>query len=273
MLSEQDARGVWGGGLYSPKWISSTYTLLTLIDIGVPPNCEPARRGAQIALDGLYGPAPDAALYQRTNTYDQCVSGMLVKIASYFGIAGDRIQIMVKSLIENRISDGGWNCRIKRKPKPRHSSFHTTINVLEGLREAVERDLCPAKGAVLAAEAEAREMLLRHRLFRSHRTGQVINPGWTLLSYPPRWHYDILRALEYFRRSGAERDPRLQESIDLLVSRRRPDGCWPVQHKHRSLVYFDMERTGSSSRWNTLRALRILRWWDDRDKTGWQEST
>ena len=105
-------------------------------------------------------------------------------------------------------------------------------------------------------------MLLNHGLFRSHRTGKVINEQWTLLSYPPRWHYDVLRGLDYFGRAGAKRDPRLKESIDLLISRRRPDGRWPVQHKHPALVYFDMEKTGGPSRWNTLRALRVLKWWD-----------
>jgi hypothetical protein len=261
-LAEQDADGIWGGGLYSPKWISSTYTLLTLAAIGLPPDCQPARRGAQIALDGLYGLEADDALYHRTNAFDQCVSGMLVQLAAYFGIAAERVAIMVRSLVENRIPDGGWNCRIKRKPFPRHSSFHTTINVLEGLREAAERGIGAQKKAVLEAEAGAREMLLNHGLFRSHRTREMIDVRWTRLSYPPRWHYDMLRSLDYFRRAGAERDPRLQESIEMLVSRRRPDGRWPVQQKHQALVYFDMEKTGGPSRWNTLRALRVLRWWN-----------
>ncbi len=261
-LAKQDANGVWGGGLYSPKWISSTYTLLTLISIGLPPECEQARHGAQLTLDGLYGVATDDDLYHRTNDYDQCVSGMMVQLASYFGLAGERVNVMVKSLLENRIQDHGWNCRIKRKPAPRHSSFHTTINVLEGLRATVERGVYVRTKTILAAETEAREMLLNHRLFRSHRTGEIIDKRWTLLSYPPRWRYDMLRALDYFSRAGAQRDPRLQESIDILISRRLRDGSWPVQHKHPARVFFDMEKTGGPSRWNTLRALRVLRWWN-----------
>jgi hypothetical protein len=116
--------------------------------------------------------------------------------------------------------------------------------------------------SVLAAEAEARELLLRHGLLRSHRTGKIIERRWMLFSHPPRWHFDVLRALDYFARVDAKRDLRLKESIDLLISRRRPDGRWPVQNKHRALVYFDMEKTGFPSRWNTLRALRVLRWWN-----------
>jgi hypothetical protein len=263
-LDEQDDCGLWGGGLYSPKWTSTTYTLLTLADIGLPPSCKPAKRAAKLVLDGLFGLRADNALYKRTNEFDQCISGMAVRLASCFGVGGERVRVMVQSLLENRMPDGGWNCRIKRKPRPSHSSFHTTINVLEGLREAAERGICLQSKPILEAEAEAREMLLRHRLFRSHRTGTVIDPRWTLLSYPPRWHYDVLRALDYFARANADRDPRLEESIQFLVSRRRPDGRWPVQHKHKARVYFDMEKTGEPSRWNTLRAIRVLRWWGRR---------
>jgi len=127
-----------------------------LVGIGLPPDCAAARRGAQVALDGLFGVEADDALYRRTNEYDQCVSGMLVQLAAYFGIAVERVDVMVKSLLENRMADGGWNCRIKRKPLPRHSSFHTTINVLEGLRETAERSACTQPKAILKAEAGAR---------------------------------------------------------------------------------------------------------------------
>ena len=199
-LSGQDSEGVWGGGLYSPKWISSTYTLLTLADIGVPRDCAGARRGTRVALDGLYGLEAGDSLYKRTNDFDQCVSGMLVRLACYFGVGAARVNVMVQSLLENRMPDGGWNCRIKRRPRPVHSSFHTTINVLEGLREAAEQETGAHAEKIREAEAGAREMLLRHGLFRSHRTGLIIDKRWTLLSYPPRWHYDLLRALDHFAR-------------------------------------------------------------------------
>jgi hypothetical protein len=236
------------------------------MDIGLPPSCKSAKRGALVTLDGLYGLKADHALYEKTNGFDQCVSGMVVRLASYFSVGAERVNVMVQSLLENRMPDGGWNCRIKREPRSSHSSFHTTINVLEGLREAVERGVCLKPGSILEAEAGARDMLLRHRLFRSHRTGAVIDDRWKMLSYPPRWHYDVLRALDYFARADADGDPRIQESIDLLISRRRPDGRWPVQRKHPALVYFDMEKIGGPSRWNTLRAIRVLRWWGRRSK-------
>src|SRR5450756_571661 len=99
--------------------------------------------------------------------------------------------------------------------------------------------------------------MLQHRLYKSDKTGKIINSKFKLLSYPPRWHYDVLRGLSYFARADAPRDKRLQDAIDLLNARRRTDGLWPVQNKHPAKVFFDMEKTGGPSRWNTLRATGV----------------
>lgn len=116
--------------------------------------------------------------------------------------------------------------------------------------------------AARTAEQGAMEMMLQHRQFKLHRTGRIASSKFTLLSFPPRWYYDVLRGLDYFARAGARCDPRLQDALDLLHARRRKDGAWLVQFKHPGKVFFDMEPTGGPSRWNTLRALRVLRWWD-----------
>jgi len=135
------------------------------------------------------------------------------------------------------------------------------MSVLEGLRHyelAHGREL----RAVRDAQRQGREFLLVHRLFRSHRTGKVIQPAFTRFSFPPRWHYDILRALDYFQAADAPCDPRLTEAIDIVRRSRRSDGRWPLEHSYKGKTYFGLERLGGPSRWNTLRALRVLRWWD-----------
>jgi hypothetical protein len=171
---------------------------------------------------------------------------------------------MVENLLLELMPDGGWNCRRLRKPKPHHSSFHTTFNVLDGLREWLEGTPKHAiRSQVLDAEKSALELMLEHRLFKSDKTGKVIDPRFTLLSYPHRWYYNVMRGLEYFARANAPRDERLRDAIELLNSRRRADGSWPVQHKYAGKVFFEMEKTGGPSRWNTLRALRVLQWWGD----------
>ena len=144
--------------------------------------------------------------------------------------------------------------------------MHTTILVLEGLLE-YERFQPRDAARVREAQVRGREFLLVHRLFRSHRTGNVINPAWTRFSFPPQWHYDILRALDHFRDVGAARDERLSEAIEIVKQRRKDDGRWILQNRYPGKTFFEMEKLGQPSRWNTLRALRVLKWWERSSNT------
>lgn len=263
LLALQEADGRWGGGIYSPKWTSTTYTLLTLRSIGIPREHAPARRATQLIARELLGATADDAFRRNLAALDRCIVGMVLQLGVTFGLDEARIELIVDNLLHEMMPDGAWNCRRTRRPRPHHSSFHTTFNVLEGLRAYLEWGQGARHEEVETAEASALELMLQHKLFRSDKTNEVINHKFTLFSYPPRWYYDVLRGLSYFARSNAPRDPRLQEAIDLLHRRRRKkDGLWPVQNKHAGRVHFDMEKTGGPSRWNTLRALRVLRWWE-----------
>ena len=263
LLAQQDTNGLWGGGLYTPKWTSTTYTLLALRSIGIPRDTPPARRGARLVLDGMLGKTCDAAFLKRLAECDRCVVGMILNLVVYFGIEDERVEALIENLLAEKMPDGGWNCRRMRRPKPHHSSFNTTLNVLEGLRDVVELYPSHLNQPVEAAEKGALKFLLQHHLFLSDHTGEVIDPRFTFLAYPPRWHYDILRGLSYFARIAAPHDACLQPAIDLLNQRRRKDGLWPVLRKYAGKNYFDMEKMGGPSRWNTLRALRVLRWWEN----------
>jgi hypothetical protein len=270
LLSRQDADGRWGGGLYSPKWISTTYTLLMLRSIGIPRDCQAAQQGAHLVLDGMLGTQRDDSFHKRLAMCDRCIVGMILSLAVYFKINDERVDAIVENLLEEMMPDGAWNCRKHSRPRPKHSSFHTTLNVLDGVRDTIELygelsgELSGDKhqSALLVAEQSALELLLQHKLFRSDKTGEIINQKFTLFAYPHYWHYDVLRGLSYLARANAPRDPRAQEAIDLLYQRRRQDGLWPVQNKYTGRVFFQMEKIGGPSRWNTLRALRVLRWWD-----------
>jgi hypothetical protein len=264
LLAQQDLNGGWGGGIYSPKWTSATYTLLLLRSIGIPPDCEAARRGARLVLGELLGATCDAVFGRQLAACDRCIVGMILQLAVYFEVDDQRIDAIVDNLLSEIMPDSGWNCRRLRHSRPHHSSFHTTFNVLDGLREYIELCNGARRDDALAAERSALELLLQHRLFKSDKTGQVIHKNFTMLSFPYRWHYDLLRGLEYFARAAAPRDSRAQDAIDLLRGRQRTDGRWPVQHKYSGKVFFEMELIGGPSRWNTLRALRVLRWWGDR---------
>jgi alkylhydroperoxidase family enzyme len=184
---------------------------------------------------------------------------MVLSILSYFEYDDDRLETLADHLIDQHMLDGGWNCR--RASGATHSSVHTTISVLEGLRP-YELHRGRRLVRLRAAQRRGREFLLAHRLFRSHRTGEIIKAEFTRFAFPPRWHYDILRALDYFRAVDAPCDDRLGEAIDIVRGSRRADGRWVLDRSYRGKTYFQLERVGASSRWNTLRALRVLKWWD-----------
>jgi hypothetical protein len=269
LLARQDPGGTWAsrrssdGGLYSPKWISTTYTMLLLRDFGLTAGNRQARKACRLLLDG--GLQPDGGinygLWARwTRRSETCVTGMVLSILAYFGHEDARLDTLADHLLDQQMEDGGWNCQ--RPEGATHASVHTTISVLEGLRlYELHRGRKPR--AVQAAQRRGREFLLVHRLFRSHRTGEVIKPVFTRFAFPPRWHYDVLRALDHFQAVGAPRDRRLADAIDLVHYSRSEDGRWPLQQVHRGKTYFELERMGAPSRWNTLRALRVLKWWQD----------
>jgi hypothetical protein len=265
LLGKQDSAGTWAGGqssdggLYSPKWISTTYTMLMLRDFGLPPQSRPAQKACKLLLE--QGQQRDGGInYGWRGRSETCITGMILSVLSYFEYDDARLDIIAGRLLEQQMPDGGWNCRSPFGAT--HSSVHTTISALEGLRHYElhrGRDL----RAVRAAQRHGREFLLIHRLFRSHRTGEVIKPIFTQFSFPPRWHYDILRALDHFQAVNAPRDQRLADAIEIVYNTRRADGRWILQNRYKGKTYFEMERLGAASRWNTLRALRVLKWWEE----------
>jgi hypothetical protein len=188
---------------------------------------------------------------------------MYLTLARYFGYEDARVDTALTWLLANQLTDGGWNCRTVRFGD-RHSSFHTTILALEALAESARHE--PDRQGISLAIERGRGFLLDHRLYKSHRHGTVVHPAFTKLSFPPRWHYDLLRGLDHLQNTAAPWDDRCRDAIDVVASRRRADGTWPVQNKHAGLVWFDMEKTGGPSRWNTLRALRVRRWARDAER-------
>ena len=268
LLAKQGLNGRWAGGrssdggLYTPKWISTTYTMLLLRDFGLPPENPNALKACKLLLDeGLQhdGGISYGSFAERTERGETCISGMVLSILSYFGFEDVRLQTIAGYLLEQQMPDGGWNCR--RPAGATHSSVNTTISALEGLRHY---ELTRPKDlqAIRRAQARGREFLLAHRLFRSHRTGNIMKSEFLRFSFPPRWHYDILRALDHFRSVDAPRDPRLEEAIDIVRGKQRDDGRWRLEHSHKGRVFFTLEWDGTPSRWNTLRALRVLKWWE-----------
>jgi hypothetical protein len=183
---------------------------------------------------------------------------MFLNYAAYFETPVELLRSIVDFLIDVQMADGGFNCQSNQQGAV-HSSLHSTISVLEGIAEYLANGYAYRAGELGVMASQAQEFILQHRLFRSDHTGAIINPRFLQLSYPSRWYYDILRALDYFRSAGAAYDPRMQDALDVLWQKRRKDGCWPLQARHPGQTHFEMESPGRPSRWNTLRALRVFK--------------
>jgi hypothetical protein len=260
-LQARHNNGHWGQSFYQPKWISSHYTLLDLKHLQLPPNHSAPAETIDLILkhnkaeDGGINPA------KTIKDSDLCVNGMFLNYACYFGIDPASLYSVVDFILTQQLPDGGFNCEFNQR-RAVHSSLHSTLSLLEGVHEYAANGYTYRMAELQAAAEQSREFILQHRLFRSDQTGEIINKRFLMLSYPSRWFYDILRALVYFQTADLAYDPRMDDALDVLVKKRRKDGTWPVQAKHAGQVHFDMEKTGGPSRWNTLRALRVLKHFD-----------
>jgi hypothetical protein len=263
LLALQDSDGRWDGGTYRPGWVDESkpffdawtathFSLQLLRELGLDPESPQARAAVALVRENVRWEANDA-LYFEGET-EPCINGIAVANGAYFEEPVDGI---VERLLDDQLPDGGWNCWAEYGAEV--SSFHTTICVLEGLLESEQK--AGFSEEVAAARRRGEEYLLERGLFRSKSTGQIIDPRFTMFSFPARWYYDVLRALDYFRSTGAGPDDRCSEAVDLVAGKRDDQGRWPLENTHEGPTHFELEGPeGFPSRWNTLRAQRVLRW-------------
>ena len=259
-LDARKPEGHWGNAYYNPKWISSHYSLLDLKNLNISPEQPLIRESLMHILktkkgeDGGINPAVTVP------NSDVCLAGMVLNMACWFKMPESELQSMIDFLIKEQMADGGFNCNSNYIGAV-HSSLHTTLSVLEGFEEYKRNGYTYRLDELLEIEPQCHEFILMHKLYRSDHTGEIINKKFLMLSYPSRWFYDILRALDYFQNARVPWDERMRDAIEVLLKKQRKDGTWPVQAKHAGKVHFDMEQTGKPSRWNTLRALRVLKFY------------
>jgi hypothetical protein len=258
LLSFRRPDGHWGLAYYRPKWTSTHYTLLDLKNLSISPRHEAIRRSVAMVLKGEKGADGGINPSRTIKESDVCMNGMVLNFASYFLAEQQSLVSIVDFILSQQMPDGGFNCEFNRSVAV-HGSLHSTLSVIEGIAEYAAGGYSYRLEELQAAAAEGREFILRHRLARSDHSGQIIDRRMLMLSYPSRWRYDILRALEYFRAAGVPYDGRMEEAVALLLRKRRADNTWPLQARHPGRTHFEMESPGRPSRWNTLRALRVLK--------------
>jgi len=248
-MSLRKSDGNWGIGFYQPKWTSTHYTLLELRNLCFPNNDKDILFSINKILkeckgsDGGINPAKSLLLS------DVCINGMFLNYACYFGAEENDLKSVIDYILSQQLPDGGFNCHFNRKGA-RHSSLHSTLSIVEGIQEYVQNGYKYRVEELKKAEEESRAFMLEHKLFKSHRTGKIIDKKMLMLSWPSRWKYDILAGVAY--------DERMADAIKVILKKQKEDKKWPLQARHSGQSHFEMEETGKASRWNTLRALRVL---------------
>jgi hypothetical protein len=242
-------------GTLFPEWTSTAWTLMLLRAFGLDPSTAQACQAIRRVREEVAWEHDGEPFF--AGEVEPCINGKVVALGAYFGEEVDRV---VARLLGEQMSDGGWNCEMENGST--RGSFHTTIDVLEGLlefeRAAGEGDSSEVRAARLRGE----NYLLERGMLRRLSNGEVIDPAFTQFSYPTYWHYDVLRGLDYLRAAGLTPDRRVAEAIDLVQSRRDADGRWPLENLHPGRMHFAIDDgEGRPSRWNTLRAMRVLSWY------------
>jgi len=249
LLGRQSADGSWPGGQWD---LVTLWSLVVLKDLGLDPASTQARTMIERIEKGLVFKPLNNRPFLHGET-EPCINGRILGTGAYFAEPNDAL---AHQLVDEQLDDGGWNCEA---PGSRRSSFHTTICVLEGLLEYERAGHTSA--AVTKARKRAEDYLLERCLFRSLRTGEVIDKHWLRFTYPTFWHYDVLRGLDYLRHAGIKPENRTDEAIKVVMKRRHQNGRWPLNLLHPERIPLEMETSvGRASRWSTLRALRVLQW-------------
>jgi hypothetical protein len=268
LLALQAPDGQWGGRPWSQDWTDTFHVLELLRRFGLDPASDEARRAIGLVEDHVVwkGGAPVDTPWDGNRFFEgevePCINGNVVATGSYFGVDMTRL---VDRLLAEQLGDGGWNCEVENGATV--SSFGTTINVVEGLLEH-ERAV-GGSPEVAAARRRGEEYMLERRLFRRKSTGEVIDERWLQFSFPTWYFYDVLRGLDHLRDADDEPDPRVNDAIGIVERNRDPDGRWPLQNVHEGEAHFEIdEGEGKPSRWNTLRALRVLKWFDEGPLSG-----
>jgi len=255
VLAHQGSDGAWHRA-DAPDWLPTLFTLQLLRATGVD-RTDPRVTAAIVRLEAGYRWHEEfGAKPFFEGEVEPCINGGALALGAYFGRP---TATLAGRLVSEQLEDGGWNCEA---PKSVRSSFHTTICVLEGLLE-YERAL-GSLPEIAAARRRGEEYLLERGLFRRRSTGEVVNPAFLTFAFPPRYEYDVLRALDYFRAANRRPEARMAEAVGIVENRQQADGRWLLDRSHDEALAFPLgESVGDPSRWNTLRALRVLRWYDD----------
>ncbi len=258
LLGFQDDDGKWSGQLYNGKWVSTTYSMLLLKEFGLLPNEKTKKACQQLITGGLFN-GEEIRFSSKQKLRDNGVTGLVLSILSYFEYDDDCIHKIADYLVKSQNMDGSWF--FDHREGAEKYSFETTMIILRGLFEYQKKFPNKNKDKI-ETQIKGQKYLLNHNLFEDQKTNLPLNYKWLKISFPYYWFYDVLVALDYFREFNFK-DKRLQKAVNIIKQKQNKDGTWNLENKYAGKTFFDMEKVGPPSRWNTMRCLRVIKWWEE----------
>ena len=258
LLDRRTPDGSWGLDFYRPKWTSSHYTLLSLKGLEIAPDQPMIRESIGRILTDYKAMDGGIGCSRGARKSDVCVNGMALNYASYFGAPADDLCSIADFLLAEHMEDGGFNCQSNRSGA-HHSSLHSTLSVIEGIHEYGRNGYRYRVDELQEAARRSRDFILLHRFYKSDRSGDIIDKRFLKFPYPPRWYYNILRALDHFQTAGAPYDGRMQDALEIIAGKRGTNGLWRREAALPGKEFLVMEAPRGPSRWTTLMALRVLK--------------
>lgn len=269
LLSERNEEGRLPHHPYS-KWVGAHWILTTLADLDYPAGDIDLIPLREQVYNYFFSGTRENPTHKRRVIYSKgliraCASieGNSIYSLLKLGLSDSLTEVLVDLVSSWQWPDGGWNC--DRRPNAFHSSFHETLIPLRALNLYAQKSGDPR---VLRIVQNAAEVFLQRRMFRRLTDDEVIDPHFLLLHYPYYWHYNILFGLKVMAELGCIDDPRCQEALNLLESKRLPDGSFPAEKRYytvterstsnRSLVNWGVTSLKEPNEWITVETLGVL---------------
>ncbi|MGA7922726.1 MAG: hypothetical protein WCA77_01980 [Thermoplasmata archaeon] len=250
-----DSPGTSSQELYVPKYIATNWRLLVLSDFGLTRHDPSIAKAVELLLTRESG--PDGGLGGTGS--EVCFTGNALRMLARFGYLDDpRTPPITGWLLHAQKEDGGWHCA---------PLDHGTLDCWEALAAFAAIPRSQWSAAMQRSVERGAEFYLDRGLVHE---GDTPYAPWSRLHYPTHYYYDLLIGLDTLTRLGFADDPRLAPGLDLLESKRRPEGVWwmdavhpdiPAEEKYqpRLPVYpFVLEYPGRPSRLITTTALAVL---------------
>jgi len=273
ILAKQQPAGNWeqAQSFYTAKYRGTVWQLIILAEHAADPRDPRVKRACEFILEhsqhgtgGFSCHTAERTGGGRPSEVIPCLTGNMAWSLQRLGYGNDpRVRRSIEWLAQHlRFDDGDshapaeWPYTNYEMCYGKHSCF---MGVVKGLKALSEVPETARSKEVKRCIENAVEFMLKHHVYkRSHDPERTAKPGWKKFGFPRMWQTDILEVLLILTGLGI-RDSRMQEAVDLVISKQDEDGRWRHQDPFNYRFQAKIEANGKPSKWITLNAMTVLK--------------